>query len=200
LSPASRSLKRALDSVGSALGIVFLSPLLLAIAVVIKVTSPGPVLFRQARVGRDGQPFEMLKFRTMRDGADAEKADLRPRNEAEGLFKIADDPRITPVGRFLRKTALDELPQLFNVVRGQMSLVGPRPLVLDEDRLIEGWYRRRLSLTPGMTGEWQVFGAARIPLREMATIDYLYVSNWSLWSDIKILLRTIPFMLARRGQ
>jgi exopolysaccharide biosynthesis polyprenyl glycosylphosphotransferase len=200
LSPAARAVKRWFDIVGSALGIVFLSPLLLTIAVLIKLTSKGPVLFRQTRVGRDGHPFEMLKFRTMHDGADARKAELTSLNEADGLFKIADDPRITRVGRALRKTALDELPQLLNVLRGQMSLVGPRPLVLDEDQRIEGWYRRRLSLTPGMTGDWQVFGAARIPLREMATIDYLYVSNWSLWSDVKILLRTIPFVVARRGQ
>jgi exopolysaccharide biosynthesis polyprenyl glycosylphosphotransferase len=200
LSPASRAVKRSFDVVGSALGIVFLSPLLLLIAVMVKATSKGPVLFRQTRVGRDGHPFEMLKFRTMHDGADELKDELASLNEADGLFKIADDPRITPVGRLLRRTALDELPQLLNVLRGQMSLVGPRPLVLDEDQRIQGWYRRRLSLTPGMTGDWQVFGAARIPLREMATIDYLYVSNWSLWSDVKILLRTIPFVVARRGQ
>jgi exopolysaccharide biosynthesis polyprenyl glycosylphosphotransferase len=200
LSPASRRVKRAFDVAGSALGLVFLAPFLLAIAVAIKLTSLGPVLFRQTRIGRDGQPFEMLKFRTMHDGADAQKTELWPLNEADGLFKIADDPRITRVGRFLRRTSLDELPQLYNVMRGQMSLVGPRPLVVDEDRRIQGWYRRRLSLTPGMTGDWQVFGAARIPLREMATIDYLYVSNWSLWADFKILLRTIPFIVARRGQ
>jgi lipopolysaccharide/colanic/teichoic acid biosynthesis glycosyltransferase len=200
LSTASRRVKRAFDVAGSALCLVFLAPLLLSIAAAIKLTSPGPMLFRQTRVGRDGQPFEMLKFRTMYDGADAQKRELWSLNEADGLFKIADDPRITRVGRLLRRTALDELPQLYNVLRGQMSLVGPRPLVLDEDRRIHGWYRRRLSLTPGMTGDWQVFGAARIPLREMATIDYLYVSNWSLWADIKILLRTIPFVVGRRGQ
>jgi exopolysaccharide biosynthesis polyprenyl glycosylphosphotransferase len=200
MSPASRAVKRSFDVVGSALGIVFLSPLLLAIAIAVKVTSKGPVLFRQTRVGRDGHPFEMLKFRTMHDGADDRKEELAALNEADGLFKIADDPRVTPLGRVLRRTALDELPQLLNVLRGQMSLVGPRPLVIDEDQRIQGWYRRRLSLTPGMTGDWQVFGAARIPLREMATIDYLYVSNWSLWSDVKILLRTIPFVVARRGQ
>jgi exopolysaccharide biosynthesis polyprenyl glycosylphosphotransferase len=200
LSPASRALKRGFDIVGSALGLVLLAPLLATIAVAIKLTSRGPVLFRQTRVGRDGHTFKMLKFRTMHDGADARKADLWARNEADGLFKIADDPRITPVGRLLRRTQLDELPQLFNVLRGQMSLVGPRPLVVDEDRRIQGWYRRRLSLTPGMTGDWQVFGAARIPLREMVTIDYLYVSNWSLWADVKILLRTIPCVLGRHGQ
>ena len=200
LSPASRRVKRAFDIAGSACSLVLLAPLLGAIALVVKCTSPGPVLFRQTRVGRDGQTFEMLKYRSMHDGADARKAELLERNESDGLFKIADDPRITRVGRFLRKTSLDELPQLVNVLRGQMSLVGPRPLVVEDDRRVEGWYRRRLHLTPGITGEWQVFGAARIPLREMVTIDYLYVSNWSLWADVKILLRTIPCVVGRRGQ
>jgi lipopolysaccharide/colanic/teichoic acid biosynthesis glycosyltransferase len=200
LSPASRRVKRGFDLVGSALCLVALAPLMAMIALVVKLSSRGPVLFRQTRVGRDGHTFEMLKYRTMQDGADARKAELRSRNEADGLFKIADDPRITRVGRLLRRTSLDELPQLFNVLRGQMSLVGPRPLVLDEDQRIQGWYRRRLSLTPGMTGDWQIFGAARIPLREMVTIDYLYVSNWSLWADVKILLRTIPCVIGRRGQ
>ena len=200
LSPASRRVKRAFDVVGSALCLVLLAPLMIAIALLVRLTSPGPALFRQTRVGRDGRTFEMLKYRSMHDGADARKAELLARNEADGLFKIADDPRITRVGRWLRKTSLDELPQLVNVLRGQMSLVGPRPLVVEDDRRVEGWYRRRLHLTPGITGEWQVFGAARIPLREMVTIDYLYVSNWSLWADIKILLRTIPCVVGRRGQ
>jgi exopolysaccharide biosynthesis polyprenyl glycosylphosphotransferase len=200
LSPASRRVKRAFDVVGSALCLVLLGPLMIAIALLIRLTSPGPALFRQTRVGRDGRPFEMLKYRSMHDGADAHKAELLGRNEADGLFKIADDPRITRLGRALRRTSLDELPQLVNVLRGQMSLVGPRPLVVEDDRRVEGWYRRRLHLTPGITGEWQVFGAARIPLREMVTIDYLYVSNWSLWADIKILLRTIPCVVGRRGQ
>jgi lipopolysaccharide/colanic/teichoic acid biosynthesis glycosyltransferase len=125
---------------------------------------------------------------------------LRERNEQEGLFKIADDPRVTRVGRILRRTSLDELTQLFNVVRGEMSLVGPRPLVPEEDRQIQGWHRRRLHLTPGMTGPWQVLGSSRIPMREMVTIDYLYVANWSLWGDFKILLRTVPHVVLRRGQ
>ena len=200
LSPASRRVKRAFDVLGSAVCLIVLAPLMIAIALLVKLTSPGPALFRQTRVGRDGRTFEMLKYRSMHDGADARKAELLARNEADGLFKIANDPRITPLGRFLRKTSLDELPQLVNVLRGQMSLVGPRPLVVEDDRRVEGWYRRRLHLTPGITGEWQVFGAARIPLREMVTIDYLYVSNWSLWADIKILLRTIPCVVGRRGQ
>src|SRR5213075_305877 len=142
--------------------------------------SRGPVLFRQTRVGRDGHTFEMLKYRTMQDGADARKAELRSRNEADGLFKIADDPRITRVGRLLRRTSLDELPQLFNVLRGQMSLVGPRPLVLEEDRHVRDWARQRLDLKPGITGPWQVLGREDIPFAEMVKLDYHYVTGWSL--------------------
>jgi lipopolysaccharide/colanic/teichoic acid biosynthesis glycosyltransferase len=150
-------------------------------------------------VGRDGRPFRIYKFRTMCDGADAMKQGMNGEAEgAAGLFKIADDPRITRVGRLLRKTSLDELPQLINVLRGEMSLVGPRPLIVDEDSQITGWDRRRLALTPGMTGHWQILGA-RVALSEMVKIDYLYVAGWSLWSDIKLLIRTIPYMLARRG-
>jgi lipopolysaccharide/colanic/teichoic acid biosynthesis glycosyltransferase len=131
--------------------------------------------------------------------AEARKAELALHNEADGLFKIADDPRITRVGRMLRRSSLDELAQLLNVLRGDMSLVGPRPLVLDEDALITGADRHRLELTPGMTGHWQIAGSSRVPLHEMVKIDYLYVAGWSLWSDMKILLRTVPYMLARRG-
>ena len=124
---------------------------------------------------------------------------LLDRNVAVGLFKIADDPRVTRIGRLLRRTSLDELPQLLNVLAGDMSLVGPRPLVVDEDERITGYDRRRLALTPGMTGHWQIAGSARVPLAEMVKIDYLYVAGWSLWSDLKILLRTVPYMLSRRG-
>jgi lipopolysaccharide/colanic/teichoic acid biosynthesis glycosyltransferase len=176
-----------------------ISPFLAIVAIAIKLDSRGPVFFRQLRIGRDGRPFEMIKFRTMVDGADQRKHELHHLNEAVGLFKITHDPRITRVGRLLRKTSLDELPQLFNVVRGDMSLVGPRPLVAEEDRRIRGWHRHRLQLTPGMTGHWQILGSARIPLDEMVRIDYLYVTNWSLWNDVKILLRTVPYVLARRG-
>ena len=166
----------------------------------IKLTSPGPVLFRQTRIGRNGAPFSMLKFRSMSEDADSLKEALRGLNEAEGLFKIADDPRITRVGRILRRTSIDEFPQVLNVLRGKMSLIGPRPLVPEEDGMIRGWHRRRLQLTPGMTGPWQVLGSARIPLREMVTIDYQYVGNWSLWADVKIMLRTLGLMVARRGR
>ena len=199
LSRSSRMLKRAFDLTGAILGVIAISPLLAALALAVRLDSRGPVFFRQTRVGRDGQRFGMIKFRSMCPDAEALKADLVNQNEAVGLFKIANDPRITRVGRFIRRTSLDELPQLFNVLRGEMSLVGPRPLVVDEDAQVEGLMRARLHLTPGMTGPWQVLGSARIPMPEMVKIDYLYVASWSLWSDIKLLLRTIPHMLARGG-
>jgi exopolysaccharide biosynthesis polyprenyl glycosylphosphotransferase len=200
LTRSSAAVKRAFDLIGASLGLLPAFPLMIAIAVAIKLDGRGPLFFRQRRVGRHGRHFDMLKFRTMVPGADALKDSLRDRNEAqEGLFKIADDPRVTRVGKLLRKSALDELPQLFNIVRGKMSLVGPRPLVIDEDRCVEGWHRRRLELKPGMTGPWQILGPARVPLREMGAIDYLYVANWSLWGDVKILLRTVPHVLGRRG-
>jgi exopolysaccharide biosynthesis polyprenyl glycosylphosphotransferase len=200
LTRSSAAVKRAFDLLGGTLGLVAIAPLLLAIVVAIKLDDGGPIFFRQRRVGRHGKHFDMLKFRTMVPDADALKDDLRARNEAqEGLFKIAADPRITRVGRILRKSALDELPQLLNIIRGEMSLVGPRPLVVDEDKRVEGWYRRRLELQPGMTGPWQILGPSRVPLREMGVMDYLYVANWSLWGDVKILLRTVPHVVGRRG-
>jgi exopolysaccharide biosynthesis polyprenyl glycosylphosphotransferase len=198
LSRSSRVLKRALDvSVGS-ITLVLISPVVSAIALAIRLESPGSVFFRQVRVGRDGKHFEIFKFRSMVADADARKDELRALNEAgEGLFKLTDDPRVTAVGRFLRRTSLDELPQLFNVLRGDMSLVGPRPLVIDEDAQVLGLDRSRLHLTPGMTGPWQVMGS-RVPMQEMVGIDYLYVSNWSLWLDLKLLVRTARHV-ARRG-
>src|ERR1700722_823424 len=200
LTRSSALFKRVFDLLGALVGLLAVSPLLVVIAVAIKLDSRGPVFFRQQRVGRHGQRFRMLKFRTMVPDAEALKDSLRDRNEAkEGLFKIAADPRITRVGRLLRASALDELPQLWNIVAGEMSLVGPRPLVLDEDHRIEGWHRRRLELMPGMTGPWQILGPSRVPLKEMVAIDYLYVANWSLWTDIKILLRTVPHVLGRHG-
>jgi exopolysaccharide biosynthesis polyprenyl glycosylphosphotransferase len=200
MSRSSGVVKRAFDLLGASLGLLAVAPLFIVIAVAIKLDSRGPVFFRQQRVGRHGKHFDLLKFRTMIVGADAMKESLRDRNEAqEGLFKIADDPRITRVGKLLRKSALDELPQLLNIIRGEMSLVGPRPLVLDEDQRVEGWYRRRHELMPGMTGPWQILGPGRVPLREMGAIDYLYVANWSLWGDVKIMLRTVPHVLGRRG-
>ncbi len=200
LSRSSWLIKRSFDLLGSTLILILLAPLMAMIALAVKLDSRGPVLFRQRRVGLEDDVFEIYKFRTMVDGAEAQKAALSHRNEAGGgLFKIEDDPRITRVGRFLRRTSLDELPQLLNVLRGDMSLVGPRPLVVDEDQLIEGTFRHRLLVSPGVTGLWQIFGSARIPLNEMVKIDYLYGANWSLWLDIKILLRTVPVVLGQRG-
>jgi exopolysaccharide biosynthesis polyprenyl glycosylphosphotransferase len=200
LTRSSAAIKRAFDLLGASLGMLAVAPVLIVIAIAIKLDSRGPVFFRQLRVGRYGQRFYMLKFRTMVQDAETLKEGLRDRNEArEGLFKIALDPRVTRVGRMLRSTALDELPQLLNIVRGEMSMVGPRPLVIDEDQRVEGWHRRRLELMPGMTGPWQILGPSRVPLREMVAIDYLYVANWSLWEDVKILLRTVPHVVGRRG-
>ena len=198
---SSRLIKRSFDIIGSSLALLFLSPILLAVAAAIRLDTPGPIFFRQRRVGLRGQEFEMLKFRSMVAEAELLKDDVMHLNEgADGLFKIADDPRVTRVGRFLRRTQLDEIPQLINVLRGEMSLVGPRPLVDEEDRRIQGWYRRRLELRPGMTGHWQVLGSSqRIPLAEMVKLDYLYLANWSLWGDIKLLMRTVPFVVSRRG-
>jgi exopolysaccharide biosynthesis polyprenyl glycosylphosphotransferase len=199
LSRSSEALKRSMDVLGAVLLIALLAPLLAMIALAVRLSSPGPALFRQRRIGMRDQEFQIVKFRTMVEDAEQQKAALRRFNEADGLFKIAEDPRVTPVGRLLRKTSLDELPQLFNVLKGDMSLVGPRPLVADEDRRVEGRHRRRLQVRPGMTGVWQVFGSSRIPLSEMVKMDYLYGANWSLWLDVKILLRTVPFVLSRRG-
>jgi exopolysaccharide biosynthesis polyprenyl glycosylphosphotransferase len=190
LTTSSRLLKRAMDVSVAVLGFALLAPVLGAIALLIKLTSPGSVLFHQTRIGRHGQEFQMIKFRTMVRDADEYKAELLKHNESDGIFKIANDPRLTSVGKVLRRLSLDELPQLWNVLRGDMSLVGPRPLVPEEDSRVDGWRRRRLELPPGMTGTWQVLGSARIPLSEMVKIDYLYGANWSLWLDLKILLRT----------
>jgi lipopolysaccharide/colanic/teichoic acid biosynthesis glycosyltransferase len=192
--------KRAFDFVVSAVLLVVSIPILLAIALAVKLDSPGPILFRQDRIGRGGEAFGMLKFRTMIREAEAMKKGLRHLNEApDGLFKIAGDPRLTRVGGFLRATSLDELPQLVHVLLGRMSLVGPRPLVPDEDALVLGGYRRRLEMRPGITGPWQVAGASRIPLQEMVKLDTEYVDEWTLTGDIRLLLRTVPHVVGLRG-
>jgi exopolysaccharide biosynthesis polyprenyl glycosylphosphotransferase len=197
---SSMFLKRVIDVMASVVGLFVLLPLLAGVAVAIKLNSKGPVLYAQARVGRHNRPFRLYKFRTMVAGADASKADLAHLNEARRpMFKIGDDPRITRVGRFLRRTSLDELPQLWNVLKGEMSLVGPRPLVPDEDAHVIGWHRERLKLTPGLTGPWQVLGRTAIPFDEMIQLDYLYVAEWSLWNDFKVLARTVPVVLRARG-
>jgi exopolysaccharide biosynthesis polyprenyl glycosylphosphotransferase len=199
LSRSSVRVKRATDVVVAAAALILVAPIMCLTAIALRLTTPGPVFFRQVRVGRDGRRFHLLKFRSMVHDAEARKTDLLHRNESDGIFKIADDPRVTRLGRFLRRTSLDELPQLFNVLRGEMSLVGPRPLVVDEDEKIVGWHRRRLQLTPGMTGPWQILGPARASLHDMVNIDYLYVANWSFWTDVKILLRTAVFVARARS-
>jgi exopolysaccharide biosynthesis polyprenyl glycosylphosphotransferase len=200
LNRSSRVVKRTFDLVAATTGVIALTPLGLVVALAVKLTSRGPVFFRQERVGRGGRRFSIFKFRTMVQHAEQLKPRLAARNEgADGFFKIASDPRVTRVGRVLRRTNVDELPQLVNVLRGEMSLVGPRPLIPEEDRRVEGWHRRRLDLTPGITGPWQVLGSSRVPLGEMVTLDYLYLANWSLWNDIKLLLRTMPRVFRARG-
>ncbi len=199
LSRSARILKRTLDLLGATLLLILGAPLLALAAAAIRLEGGGPVFFRQTRIGRDGRPFRIVKLRTMVVGADRLKEGLRALNEGVGLFKIVDDPRITRVGRVLRKSCLDELPQLFNVLRGEMSLVGPRPLIPEEDRQISGRHRARLRAAPGMTGHWQVQGAARIPLAEMVAIDCRYLAGWTFWGDLKTLAMTVPCVLARRG-
>ena len=199
LSPSSRLLKRAFDTVVTSGMLILLAPALLMIAAAIKATSRGPILFSQTRVGRNGREFQMLKFRTMVHGADERKHEVVELNQAAPMFKIVNDPRTTQVGRWLRRRSLDELPQLFNVLWGDMSLVGPRPLIPDEDRLFSGWQRRRYHVAPGITGPWQILGSSRVPMSDMVTIDCLYCANWSLWLDAKVLARTIPYVLSRRS-
>jgi lipopolysaccharide/colanic/teichoic acid biosynthesis glycosyltransferase len=196
---SSRLIKRAMDLTVASASLVLSLPVVLLIAIAIKVDSRGPVLFKQRRIGKGGVEFEILKFRTMIDGAERLREQLIGLSTDPHWMMLECDPRITRVGNLLRKTSLDELPQFWNVIRGQMSLVGPRPLPEPEDRLIEGWGRGRLDLTPGITGYWQVLGRNSIPFTEMVKLDYIYVTNWSLWSDVRLILRTIPVVLSRRG-
>jgi exopolysaccharide biosynthesis polyprenyl glycosylphosphotransferase len=197
LSRSSRLLKRMLDVVGASLALVVAGPVLAIVAVLIKLDSRGPILFSQTRMGYGNRPFRMLKFRTMVVDADARKAEVAALNKHVGtgdarMFKIANDPRVTRFGAILRRYSLDELPQLWNVLRGDMSLVGPRPLVLDEDEHVLAWAKKRLHLRPGMTGLWQVAGRNEIPFEEMVKLDYMYVTSWSLGGDLKLLARTVP--------
>jgi lipopolysaccharide/colanic/teichoic acid biosynthesis glycosyltransferase len=195
-----RAAKRAFDLIGAIVLLVLLAPVWLVLALAIKIDSPGPILFRQRRIGRDGECFRMFKFRTMVDNADEQKVALLHLNEAaEGFFKINGDPRVTRVGSWLRATSLDEVPQLLNVVIGRMSLVGPRPLVPEEDATITGESRRRLAMRPGMTGVWQVGGASTVPIRQMVVLDRRYGEEWSMWLDLKILLKTARLVALRQG-
>jgi lipopolysaccharide/colanic/teichoic acid biosynthesis glycosyltransferase len=204
LSRSSKLLKRATDLTLSLVGLIVLSPLLALIAIAIRLDSGGPVFFRQVRMGIRGETFTILKFRTMDADAEERKSSLvhlnkhlSPGGDAR-MFKIHGDPRVTRVGSRLRRYSLDELPQLLNVLYGTMSLVGPRPLILDEDRHVGAWGRERLNLKPGVTGPWQVLGASSIPFSEMVRLDYLYVTSWSLGRDLALLCRTLPIPFRSR--
>lgn len=199
-SEARLAAKRILDFTGALVGIILAGPVMLATAIAIRITDPGPVLFRQVRAGRNGRTFTMLKFRSMVMDAEKRKAELMHLNEMDGpVFKIQRDPRITAVGRFIRKTSIDELPQLFNILLGDMSLVGPRPPLPSEVDQYQAWQRRRLSVKPGLTGMWQVSGRNQIDFDEWMKMDLEYIDNWSLWLDIKIILKTVPAVVLRSG-
>jgi exopolysaccharide biosynthesis polyprenyl glycosylphosphotransferase len=195
-----RIAKRTFDITGALLGLLFFAPVLAVAAIAIKATSPGPVVFRQTRVGRDNRRFEVLKLRTMIDGAERLLPDLLHQNEADGpLFKMREDPRITSVGRILRKTSLDEVPQLWNVLRGEMSLVGPRPALPQETEHWDPLLAQRLRVKPGITGMWQVNGRSEASFEDYTRLDLYYVDNWSLTTDLSILAKTVPVVLARQG-
>jgi len=194
------AVKRVFDLVfGGALCVVIL-PLLGVLGVLIKLDSHGPVFYRQERMGRGGKPFMIFKLRSMRVGADKERWDLADDNDYDGpMFKMHRDPRVTRLGHWLRRWSFDELPQILNVMTGDMSLVGPRPLWVEEAKQCRGWTQKRLDITPGITGLWQVLGRSDIPFDEMVKLDYMYVTGWSLSWDIKLLLQTVPAVLDKRG-
>jgi len=193
-------LKRVSDIVYSLTLLILLFPVMLVIAILIKIDSPGPVLFLQKRVGKNGKEFNMYKFRSMKVGAEEEKEKLLHKNEADGLiFKIRNDPRITKVGKILRRWSLDEHPQIFNVIKGDMSFVGPRPPLPSEVKNYNSWHRKRLRVSPGITGLWQVSGRSDISFEDMVKLDIFYIESWSLWQDIKIMLKTIPAVFFAKG-
>jgi exopolysaccharide biosynthesis polyprenyl glycosylphosphotransferase len=203
LSRSSRFLKRGLDLFGAIFGLILLAPLFAIVAIWVKLDSPGPVFFRQVRMGAGERAFRVFKFRTMVQDAETLKGEVAHLNMHLGddprMFKVPSDPRVTRPGALLRRTRIDELPQLFNVLSGEMSLVGPRPLILDEDQYVETWARRRLKLKPGITGLWQVLGASDIPFDEMTKLDYVYVTNWSLRQDLRLILLTLPSLARARA-
>ena len=203
LGRSAKLMKRALDITVSAVALVLLLPLLAVCAVAIKLDSRGPLFFRQTRVGRDGKRFGLWKFRSMHVDAEERKHEVAELNlhvyTDACMFKIREDPRVTRVGRILRRYSLDELPQLYNVLVGDMSLVGPRPLIEEEAGQVAGRFRRRLWLTPGITGLWQVSGRSDISFSEMVSLDYLYVTNWTLWGDVKLLMKTLPAVTRGNG-
>lgn len=194
------ALKYGLDPICAAVLLLCLSPLLIAVTAAIWLRMRRPIFFVQERAGLHGRPFRMLKFRTMKPGSELQQAALRDVNEMTGpVFKLRDDPRVTPLGRFLRRTSLDELPQLFNVLSGSMSLVGPRPLPLSEQAAIHGWQRRRLTMKPGLTCLWQVSGRSDTDFVDWMLLDLKYIQDWSLWLDLVVLLKTVPVVLFGRG-
>lgn len=192
--------KRFADIVLSLAGLTVLAPSMLIIAIAVFIDSPGPVLYRSPRVGKDRQMFDMFKFRTMELNADKAWEKLRRKKQREdGLFKMKDDPRVTGLGKFLRAYSLDEFPQLFNVLRGEMSLVGPRPFIKPESDLFEYPYTLRFTVTPGMTGPWQIMGRSNLSFRELCQHDLDYIVSWSLFQDVKLLFKTIPAVVFKHG-
>jgi lipopolysaccharide/colanic/teichoic acid biosynthesis glycosyltransferase len=196
---AARVAKRVLDVVGAALALLVLLPVLAVVVIAIRHETPGPALLRQRRVGAGGRVFEMWKLRTMSTGGEELRAELLAHSRDGNWLDLEDDPRITRLGRVLRHSSVDELPQLWNVLRGDMSLVGPRPLIVEEDACVPPWASARADVRPGMTGVWQVSGRTSIPFEEMLELDRRYVTEWSLWRDLAILVRTIPAVLTGRG-
>jgi len=192
--------KRAIDLIGALVALVVLSPVILLVALVVKLESRGPVFYRSSRIGKNGRPFTFLKFRSMVDGADRARKQLTHLNEVDGpVFKISRDPRVTRIGRLLRITSVDEIPQFFNVLRGDMSLVGPRPPISEEVEQYEPWQLRRLDVKPGITCLWQISGRSTLSFREWMRLDLEYIKHRSFWLDLRILLRTIPAVLSREG-
>ena len=192
--------KKAFDLIVSAVVVVVGLPVWLLIALAIRLDSRGPVLYRDRRIGVGEREFGMLKFRTMVQGAAELQDELEDQNEAPGaLFKIREDPRLTRVGRFLRRLSLDELPQVLNVLGGEMSLVGPRPLPVRDYQLLEAWHRKRYNVLPGITGLWQISGRSSLTFDDLVRLDFYYIENWSIWLDISILVKTLPAVIAGRG-
>jgi exopolysaccharide biosynthesis polyprenyl glycosylphosphotransferase len=193
--------KRLIDVAGAAIGLIILGPLvMLPVAIIIKLASPGPIFFGQKRSGLHGRLFTMYKFRSMVSNAEMLRAELEAYNEMTGpVFKMKDDPRVTPFGRFLRKTSLDEFPQLWNVLMGEMSLVGPRPPIPSEVQHYDPWHRRRLSMKPGLTCLWQISGRNKIGFDQWMKLDLQYIDGWSLWLDLKILVETVWVVLGGTG-
>jgi lipopolysaccharide/colanic/teichoic acid biosynthesis glycosyltransferase len=200
LAGADWAMKRAFDLIVAAAIVIIGLPIWVLVALAIKLSSRGPVFYADLRVGLGERRFRMIKFRTMIAGADGQKAGLEPDNEAGGaLFKIRDDPRVTPIGRFLRRYSLDEIPNVINVLRGEMSLVGPRPLPVRDYLRLEPWHRRRYNVLPGLTGLWQVSGRSDLSFDDLVRLDFYYLENWSIWLDMTILVKTPFAVFGRRG-